>query len=159
MRPLESAVQAFLSGRRFAVAGVSRDGDLPANHIFRKLRDAGYDVAPVNPHAGEVEGVRCYRSLADVPGALDGLVIATPPDAAPSLVRECIDLGIERVWMHRLAGQGSVSEEAVALAEEAGLSVIPGSCPMMWVEPVDPAHRCFRWLLRATRREAEPTTA
>jgi predicted CoA-binding protein len=159
MRPLESAVQAFLRGRRFAVAGVSREGNLPANLIFRKLRDAGYEVVPVNPHAEEVEGVRCYAALSDVPGELDGLVIATPPEAAPDLVRACIERGIGQVWMHRLAGPGSVSEEAVALAREAGIAVIPGSCPMMWVEPVDAAHRCFRWVLRATRCEAEPVGA
>lgn len=156
MPALEAAVSDFLAGRRIAVAGVSRDGDVPANIIFRKLRDAGYDVVPVNPHTDEVEGVVCYRELASIPEPVDGLVVATPPEAAVDLVRDCIRLGIPRVWMHRSFGTGSVSDEAVLLAQEAGLAVIPGSCPMMWVEPVDPAHTCLRWFLRVTRKQAEP---
>lgn len=159
MSPLEAAVDEFLSGRRIAVAGVSRHNDVPANAIYRKLRDAGYEVAAINPHADEVEGAPCYPDLDAVPGPVDGLVIATPPAAAVDLVRACIRLGVPRVWMHRLAGAGSVSDEATQLAREAGLSVIPGSCPMMWVEPVDPAHKCFRWFLRVTRKEARPVAA
>lgn len=159
MSSLEAAVRDFLSSNRIAVAGVSRDGDVPANAIFRKLRDAGHDVVPVNPHADEVEGVTCYHDLASIPGPVGGLVIATPPAAAVDLVRDCIRIGVPRVWMHRLAGTGSVSDEATELARNAGLTVIPGSCPMMWVEPVDPAHQCFRWLLRVTRKEAQPVVA
>lgn len=159
MSPLEAAVNDFLSGQRIAVAGVSRNGDVPANAIFRKLREAGYDVVPVNPNAEEVEGVRCYHDLASLPEPVDGLIVATPPEAGLDLVRECIQLGIPRVWMHRSFGTGSVNDEAVQLAREAGLSVIPGSCPMMWVDPVDPAHKCLRWFLRVTHKEARPAVA
>jgi predicted CoA-binding protein len=51
------SVSEFLTGKRFAVAGVSRSGKQPANAIFKKLRDSGYEVVPVNPKAVEIEGV------------------------------------------------------------------------------------------------------
>jgi uncharacterized protein len=147
MADLREAVGEFLSRKQLAVAGVSRDGNLPANLIFRKLRDAGYEVFPVNPNASEVEGAACYPDLASVPAALEGVIVATPPGAAEGLVRECADLGIPRVWMHRSLGTGSVSTAALELCLREGIAVIPGSCPMMFVEPVDLGHRCFRWLL------------
>ena len=156
MSDLREAVQDFLARKRLAVAGVSRDGNLPANLIFRKLRDAGYEVFPVNPNASEVEGVPCYRDLASVPAGLEGVVLAAPPGAAEGLVRECAQLGIPRVWMHRSLGEGSVSPEAVELCRREGIAVIPGACPMMFVEPVDFGHRCFRWVLGGLGKLPEP---
>lgn len=150
MTALEHAARDFLAHSRIAVAGVSRSGDIPANIIYRKLREQGYEVFAVNPNADEVEGDRCYPELATVPTPIDGVVIATPPGAALDLVRACADLGVPRVWFHRLFGTGSVDEEAVALAQKTGLSVIPGACPMMFCEPVDVPHRCLRWVQRVT---------
>ena len=147
MSRLNESVSEFLAQERLAVAGVSREGKLPANVIFRKLRAAGYEVYPVNPKAEEVEGVPCYPDLASVPARLQGVVVATPSQATEAVVRECVALGIPRVWMHRSFGEGSVSETAVAACRSAGISVIPGACPMMYLEPVDLGHRCFRWVL------------
>jgi uncharacterized protein len=62
------SVAAFLRGRRFAVAGVSRQPGQAANAVFRRLKQAGYEVFPVNPNAAEVEGTTSYREIAAVPG-------------------------------------------------------------------------------------------
>ena len=82
------SVTAFLRGRRFAVAGVSRQPGQAANAVFRKLRDAGYEVLPINPRASEVEGATCYSSVGAVPGHLDGVVIATAPEVSVQTVRD-----------------------------------------------------------------------
>ena len=156
MADMGKAVADFLAQKIIAVAGVSRDGDLPANLIFRKLRNAGYEVFPVNPNAREVEGTECFPDLASVPAEVQGLVIATSPTAAESLVDECIRLGIPRVWMHRSFGEGSVSPGAAEKCQEAGIAVIPGACPMMYVEPVDIGHRCIRWVLKVSGKLPEP---
>ena len=156
MATIAEAVGDFLDQKTIAVAGVSRDGDLPANLVFKKLRSAGYEVFPVNPNAQEVEGTRCFPDLASVPAEIQGLVIATPPVAAVSLVEDCIRLGIPRVWMHRSFGEGSVSPEAIRRCRESGIAVIPGACPMMYVEPVDFGHRCIRWVLKVSGKLPEP---
>ncbi|MGA7991879.1 MAG: CoA-binding protein [Thermoanaerobaculia bacterium] len=141
------SVAAFLAGSRFAVAGVSREGNLPANAIFRKLKSSGHDVVPVNPNATTVEGVACYPSLDAVPGALDGLVIAAHPGVAADLVRQAAARGVRNVWFHRSFGEGSVSDAALAACREAGIEPIVGGCPLMYGGRVDIAHRCFRWWL------------
>ena len=140
-------ITEFLRGRRIAVAGVSRGAASAANPVFRKLRSSGYEVFPVNPNAAEVEGVRCYPDLASVPGELDGVVIATHPDASLDVVRQAVARGVPRVWFHRSFGGGSVSEAAVRECQSRGLPCIVGGCPVMFCEPVDLGHRCMRWWL------------
>jgi predicted CoA-binding protein len=144
------AVSEFLSGRRIVVAGVSRKPQHFANAIYRRLRDAGHEVVPLNPNTAEAEGTRCYPDLASVPGPIDGVVAAMRPGAGLALVRQAADRDVARIWFHRLMGQGSASPEAVSECRARGLTCIVGGCPLMYVEPVDPAHRCFRWFLRLT---------
>ncbi len=113
MNTLNEKVTDFLSQKTIAVAGVSRNAKgEAANLIFKKLKETGYQVYPVNPKTDTVEGERCYPSLHAIPVTIDGVVICTPPQAAEQLVKECLELGIKRVWMHRSFGQGSVSDSA-----------------------------------------------
>src|SRR5262245_25164309 len=140
-------IDDFLAQRRIAVAGVSRDSGQAANLIFRKLRDSGHEVFPINPRAKEVEGAACYPDLRSAPAPIDGVVILTRPEDALEVVHECAEVGVPRVWMHRGIGVGSVSEAAVAYCRERGIKVIAGGCPMMYCAPVDVAHRCMRWVL------------
>jgi predicted CoA-binding protein len=146
------SVARFLAGKRIAVAGASRDNAHVGNVVLRKLRDSGYVVVPINPNASELEGMRCYPDLASIDGNIDGLFIATPPSAAAGLVRQCIDHGVRRVWLHRSIGRGSVSSDAIRECEANGIECIAGGCPMMYCEPVDIAHRCMRWFLRLGKR-------
>ena len=150
MTTLAEQVEDFLAQKRIAVAGVSRDRNQPANAIFRKLRDSGHEVFATNPKTQKAEGAACYPDLASIPGGVDAVMIATPPAAGEKIVRQCSELGISRVWMHRSFGAGSVSEAAVDYCREHGISVIPGGCPMMFDEPVDVAHKCMRWFLGVT---------
>jgi len=144
-------VEEFLAQKRIAVAGVSHTSKIqPANSIYRKLRDSGYQVFPVNPKAEVVEGVTCYRNLKELPVKVDGVVIVTSPPVTEQIVRDCADAGIPRVWIHRSFGAGSVSEAAVRFCHEHGIAVISGGCPLMFCAPVDFAHKCMCWIMRLT---------
>lgn len=154
--PLREAADEFLSCERIAVAGVSRSSGEAANAIYRKLKSEGHTVFPVNPSAEEVEGDPCYPDLASIPDRIEAVVVATHPSVTPDVVRECADLGISRVWMHRSFGTGSVSEEAVRLCRERGIAVIPGACPMMFCKTADVGHRCMRWWLGVRGRLPTP---
>ena len=152
MSTLPSHVAEFLSSRRIAVAGVSRTGASAANAIFARLRRAGFDVFPINPHATELEGVRAYPNITAIGTPVDGVVVATHPDVAVDVVREAAGAGVRRVWFHRSFGQGSVSQAAVDECRTRGIRCIVGGCPLMFCEPVDVAHRCMRWWLQRTGR-------
>jgi uncharacterized protein len=141
---LKTATQSFFSARRIAVAGASRQAEQPGNAIFKRFRAAGLDVVPVNPAATAIDGVPCYPNLGAIPGGVEAVVIATAPLATEQVVRECVALGVKRVWIHRSIGRGSASADATRLCRENGLSLIDGACPLMYCPPVDVAHRCLR---------------
>lgn len=149
---LAEKVQDFLAQKRIAVAGVSRTRQDAANLIYRKLRDAGYQVFAVNPNASTVEGDPCYPDLPSIPGGVDGVVIATRPQLAEALAQQCVEAHVPRVWMHQsiVHGGTSVSPEAAVFCAEHGITVIAGACPMMFCAPVDFGHKCMRWVMKAT---------
>jgi hypothetical protein len=67
-----------------------------------------------------------------------------------NVVRDCAELGIQWVWLHRAFGGSSVSDEATELGRARGISVIDGACPMMFLPGADIGHRCMRWVLNLT---------
>ena len=147
---LETAVADFLSQKNIAVTGVSRNKNEAANGIYRKLRDAGYNVYPINPNAENVEGDPCFPNLQAIAGQVDGVVIASPPTATIQIMSDCVIANVHRVWIHRSIGEGSMHEDAITFGKENDLTVIPGGCPMMFCEPVDIAHKCMRWWFSKT---------
>jgi uncharacterized protein len=146
-RPIKEAAADFLAARRIAVTGVSRKAEgHGGNVVYLRLRERGYQVFAVNPNAEEVEGDRSYPDLRSIPGGVEAVVIAARPETAESTMRECAQLGIKQVWMHRSFGAGSVSEAAAEYGREEGISVIPGGCPLMFDPVSDGAHKGIRFV-------------
>jgi uncharacterized protein len=148
MATIKEAAAAFLATRRVAVTGVSRNPkDHGSNVVYKRLRDRGYEVFAVNPNADEVEGDRCFHALSSIPGGVDAVVIATRPELAEETMRECADLGIKHVWMHRGPGTGSVSEAAADYGRRRDITVIDGGCPCMFGPTADFGHKAMRVVL------------
>lgn len=145
MPTIKEAAAEFLAKQRIAVTGVSRNGgNHGGNFVYKRLRERGYDVFPVNPNADTVEGDTCYHDLKSVPGGVEAVVIGTRPSIAEQTMRECDELGIKHVWMHRLVGSGSVSDEATEYGRAHGITVIDGGCPLMFPPTSDRGHRVMR---------------
>jgi uncharacterized protein len=150
MQSINQAAGTFLASRRVAVTGVSRTPkDHGSNRVYRRLRERGYEVFAVNPNAHQVEGDPCFPDLKSIPGGVEAVVIGTRPEIAETTMRECAELGIEHVWMHRSSGAGSVSAAATAYGREHGLTVIDGGCPLMFDPTADFGHRVMRLILSA----------
>ena len=151
MPAIKQATAEFLTRKRVAVTGVSRT---PQGHgsnvVYQRLRQRGYTVFAVNPQAGQVEGDTCYPDLASIPGGVDWVVIGTRPQTAEATIRECADLGITRVWMHRGPGAGSVSHSAAEYGRQHGITVIEGGCPCMFGPTADPGHKAMRFVYTLT---------
>ncbi len=148
MTNIKEATSAFLANRRVAVTGVSRTPKTHgSNNVYKRLRERGYEVFAVNPNTDQVEGDRCYRDLASIPGGVEAVVIATRPEIAEDTMRECAELGITHVWMHRGPGSGSVSPSAAAYGRQHGIAVIDGGCPCMFGPTADPGHKAMRVVL------------
>jgi predicted CoA-binding protein len=149
MTKIKDAASEFLANKRVAVTGVSRHPkDHGSNVVYKRLRERGYDVFAVNPNVDEIEGDRCYHDLRSIPGGVDAVVIATKPETAEDTMRECDDLGIEHVWMHRGPGHGSVSEAAAEYGRQHGIAVIDGGCPCMFNPTADFGHKVMRVMFK-----------
>jgi hypothetical protein len=151
MTKIKEAASAFLANKRVAVTGVSRaPKDHGSNVVYQRLRERGYEVFAVNPNAEKVEGDPCYRDLRSIPGGVDAVVIATRPETAEQTMRECAELGIEHVWMHRGPGAGSVSPAAADYGRQRGIAVIDGGCPCMFEPTADFGHKAMRVVFTLT---------
>ena len=150
MPTMKEAASAFLAYKRIAVTGVSRKAkDHGSNTVYERLRDRGYEVFAVNPNTDEVEGDHSYHDLKSIPGGVDAVVIATAAHKAEGTMRECEELGIKHVWMHRGPGPGSVSNTATAYGRAHGITVIDGGCPLMFEPTADFGHKVMRVLYRS----------
>jgi len=148
---LAEAATEFLASKRIAVTGVSRNPQgHGSNAVIERLIERGYDAIPINPNATELAGVTAYPSLSAVPGGVDAVVIGTRPEHALGTVKEAVELGITKVWMHRSLDAGSVSADAVAYGREHGVVVIDGGCPLMFDPTADGGHKVMCALLKLT---------
>jgi predicted CoA-binding protein len=146
MVTVKEAATEFLATKRVAVTGVSRNrAGHGGNTVYQRLRQRGFEVFAVNPNAETVEGDRAYPDLKSIPGGVEAVVIGTRPETAEATMRECAELGIKHVWMHRSVGTGSVSPAATKYGRKHGITVIDGGCPLMFDPTADFGHKCMRF--------------
>jgi predicted CoA-binding protein len=119
---LQAQIERFLSGGPHAVVGASRDRTKYGNKVLRAYLQTNRRVYAINPTADEIEGVATYTALADVPEAVHGVSIITPPEITESIVQQAADLGIRHLWMQ----PGAESESAIALARQHEIDLIAG---------------------------------
>jgi len=117
--------------RTVAVVGLSRYPNKDSYRVANYLQSVGYHIIPVNPFADEVLGKKSYKSLLDVPEAIEVVDIFRPAEEVPAIVEEAIQLKNKTgspkvVWMQL----GIVNEEAARRAREAGFTVVMDRCMM-----------------------------
>jgi predicted CoA-binding protein len=141
MQTQRNVIDAFLSSPSFAIVGVSADRKKFGNSLYRALRERGMQVFPVHKTLDTVEGDRCYRSIRDLKGQVKAVVTVVPPAETEKVVQECVEAGVEMIWMQ----QGSESGKAVSAAVGNGMRVVAGECLFMFAEPVSSIHAFHRW--------------
>jgi uncharacterized protein len=101
-----------------AVIGASSNRRKFGNIALRAFRHAGYKVVPINPNEAEVEGLRTYASVLDVPDTIDMATVYVPPDVGERLIEEIAKKGISEVWLNPGAGSRELLAKARALGRK-----------------------------------------
>ena len=124
-----SARRALLArSRTVAMVGASPNPTRPSYFVFSYLRTKGQlDVTPINPAVSAIDGVRAYPTLAAYAaerGAPDIVDVFRKPADSPHVVRDAIACGAKAVWFQ----YGVINDEAIRLADDAGLDVVVDRC-------------------------------
>lgn len=136
-----SSVDQFLSENTLALAGASRSGKKFGNAVVKDLTKKGYELLLVHSEANEIEGLKCYSDLSELPEQVGGLVLVVPPEQTEKIVQQATAVGIRKIWMQ----QGSESPEAVKFCEDNGINAIHGECILMFAQPTG-IHKFHRWI-------------
>jgi predicted CoA-binding protein len=139
-RPSLRQIEVFLQRKRFAAIGVSRHPKAFTRVLFGELRRRGYDVVPVNPGAGSIDGAPCFASIRDIAPPVEAALLLTRPEVSDGVADECIQAGIRQIWMYRAIGAGAVSPRAAIACELNGIDVIAGECPLMFLPQAGLVH-------------------
>jgi uncharacterized protein len=103
-----------------AVVGASSDRHKFGNKALRAFQAEGHTVIPINPNETEVEGLKTYSSVLDVPGTIDMATVYVQPDLAMRLVDEFEQKGIPEVWIN----PGAETDEMIATARKRKTKLI-----------------------------------
>ncbi len=103
-----------------AIIGASVDPAKFSNKSLRAHVAAGFDVYPVNPKEDTIEGLKCYRSVLDIPVALDRVSLYVPPTVGMKLLDDVAKKGCRELWVN----PGAESPELMARTSDLGLNAI-----------------------------------
>lgn len=110
--------------RTIAVVGLSASWNRPSYFAAKYMQERGYTIIPVNPGASEILGVKCYPDLASVPVPIDMVDVFRKPEDVVPIAEEAVRIGAKCLWLQL----GVINDEAVALADAAGLEVVMDRC-------------------------------
>jgi acetyl coenzyme A synthetase (ADP forming)-like protein len=110
-----ASMKILFEPRSIAVIGASRNATHIGGALFRNLWKTGFSgvLYPVHPEAAEIDGIRAYRTITDVPGSVDVAVIAVPAEHVTHIVDECLAKGVRGLVVIS-AGFGETSDEGRA---------------------------------------------
>jgi len=124
---MQDLIKEFMAQKRFAIVGATSNTRKYGHQIFTNLKSRGYEVYPVNPGLKELEGVKCYASLDDIPVKVDVVDFVVPPEVTGVILKDCERLGLNRIWLQ----PGSESEAAIAYCHQNNLKVVHDVCVML----------------------------
>ncbi len=133
-------IQKFLEPHKMAVAGASRNAKKFGGAIFKELKEKGFELYPVNPNADEIQGIKCFKTVADLPEDVTHLYVVTPKSETQEVVDAALKKGIKMIWIQ----QKSETPEVVKSIEDAGVPLICKKCMFMFLDPVTGAHAFHR---------------
>ncbi len=124
-------INDFLSCRKLAVVGASRNPKKFGNQVFLQLQKHGYELIPVNPSAESIEGIPCVNNIEGLPADVEAVCLITAKPQTDELLRKALEKGINQIWVQ----QFSEGNETHSIVAESDANIITGRCLFMYTGP------------------------
>ena len=120
--------EIFESVKTIAILGLSPDETKASHRVAKYLQEVGYKIVPVYPKEEAILGEKVYRSLAEIPFAVDMVDIFRKPAVLDAVADACIERGDVKVFW---AQKEIVNNAAAQKAKDAGMVVVQNLCSMV----------------------------
>ena len=127
----QQMISDFLANDPIAMAGVSRNPNKFGFTAFKELRKKDLNLIPVNPNADEIDGVKAYKSVEELPDNIQALLVMTKKDKTAGVVRSAKEKGIKHIWIQQM----SDTPEALAELKDTEINLISKQCILMLHKP------------------------
>ncbi|MCX6746398.1 MAG: CoA-binding protein [Candidatus Parcubacteria bacterium] len=114
----------------YAIVGATANKKKYGYRVLVDLKNKGFKVVPVNPKYEEVAGLLCVPDLISMEERPDVVVLIVGRENAQKIVKECLDLKLNRLWFQ----PGSEFRDAINMAQSAGFKIMEGKCIMVETE-------------------------
>ncbi|MFH0884045.1 MAG: CoA-binding protein [bacterium] len=139
-------VQAFLDAKRMAFVGVSRKEQHLSRKVMEAFEDRGYEVEPVNPAGGKVKDKTLKPALDELKPTPEAVMVLLRGEERKMAVEDALRLGVKTIWLYGVTGPKEVEPEIHRMCEEAGVNLIAGYCPFMFLKDAEGFHRFHGWV-------------
>ena len=141
-------INDFLSRKRIAVVGVSRNPKHFGRSVYGDLLKRGYDPIPVNPHPTKIEGRPAHSRIQEINPPPEAALITVSADRLEAALHDCGEAGVKRVWWLRSPRDAKARLVAVRLCQDLGMSFVDGLCPYLFLDNTGFPHNFHRWLMK-----------
>ena len=134
-------ISSFFNSKCFAISGVSKDEKKFGRVVYKTFIEHGLNAIPINPTINEINGIKVYSSISELPSDVDAVVILNNRNKSQDIIDQAINRGIKNIWIQQSSDPKGFSKSNI----DQSFNVITGECIFMWLEPVMGVHKFHRF--------------
>jgi len=142
-------INHFLQEHRLALIGASRNHKHFSRLVMADYQKRGYEILPVNPNLHDLDGQKCWHSVAEIAPIPSAAMIMVPASQFERTVRETADAGVKTIWLVRSKTDKQARASAIDYCRSKNIAVIDAACPMMYLKETALPHAIHGWIWKA----------
>lgn len=120
-------IEKILDSKLWAVVGATNNQSKFGYKIYKRLKNEGYEVYPVNPVYDEVDGDHCFNSIEEIPRKVDCVNMVVSSSLGRPILEKIKNAGIETVWFQ----PGTWDSELISYTKSLGINAIYDHCVLV----------------------------
>lgn len=124
---MKELMDNMLSKKVWAVVGATDNQSKFGYKIYKKLKNRGYEVYPVNPVYDQVDGDKCYSKVSDIPKKVDCVDVVVSPKRSMMLIDDCVEADVEYMWFQ----PHTFDLDVLAKAKSKKIKIVYNNCVLV----------------------------